>query len=74
MDYPGQKPEALLEQIIKVSSNEGDVIIDPFCGSGTAIVVAEDLNRYWIGIDISNQAIDITNFRLMSTFGVLGGG
>jgi site-specific DNA-methyltransferase (adenine-specific) len=74
LDYPGQKPETLLEHIIKVSSNEGDVIMDPFCGSGTTIVVAEDLNRCWIGIDVSNQAIDLTNSRLMSTFGVLGGG
>ncbi|MDO9535038.1 MAG: site-specific DNA-methyltransferase [Bacillota bacterium] len=63
-----------ITKIIKVSSNEGDVIMDPFCGSGTTIVVAEDLNRRWIGIDILQKAINITNERLMLNFGVLGGG
>lgn len=61
--YPTQKPEALLERIIKASSNEGDIVLDPFCGCGTAIVVAHKLNRGWIGIDINRTAYDITKGR-----------
>ena len=57
MGYPTQKPEALLERIIKASSNEGDVVLDPFCGCGTTIVTSNDLNRHWIGIDMNNIAI-----------------
>jgi site-specific DNA-methyltransferase (adenine-specific) len=57
LGYPTQKPEALLERIIKASSNEGDVILGPFCGCGTAIAVAERLHRRWIGIDITHLAI-----------------
>lgn len=53
LGYPTQKPEALLERIILASSNEGDVVLDPFCGCGTTIAVAEGLNRRWIGIDIT---------------------
>jgi DNA modification methylase len=64
MGYPTQKPEALLERIIKASSNEGDVVLDAFCGSGTALVVAQKLNRYWIGIDISPSAITLAKKRL----------
>ena len=55
--YPTQKPLALLERIIKASSNEGDVVLDPFCGCATACVAAENLGRRWIGIDISPKAI-----------------
>ena len=62
--YPTQKPEALLERIIKCASNEGDVILDPFMGGGTAIAVAEKLNRHWIGIDQSVQSIKVTEQRL----------
>lgn len=51
--YPTQKPEALLERIIKASSDEGDIVLDPFCGCGTAIAVAHKLNRRWIGIDVA---------------------
>src|SRR5437667_7397941 len=57
LGYPTQKPEALLERIIKTSSNEGDMILDPFCGCGTAIAVAERLHRRWIGIDLTPLAI-----------------
>ncbi len=62
--WPTQKPLALLERIIKASSNEGDIILDPFCGCATACVAAEQLNRQWIGIDISPAAEDITKLRL----------
>ena len=59
LGYPTQKPEALLERIIAASSNEGDVVLDPFCGCGTAIAVAQRLNRRWIGTDITYLAIDL---------------
>ncbi len=62
--YPTQKPEKLLERIIKASSNEGDIILDPFVGGGTTLAVAEKLNRQWIGIDQSVQAIKVTELRL----------
>ena len=62
--YPTQKPLALLERIISASSNEGDVVLDPFCGCATACVAAEKLQRQWIGIDISPSAEDITKLRL----------
>ena len=62
--YPTQKPEALLERIIKASSNEGDVVLDCFVGGGTTIAVANKLNRKWIGIDQSVQAIELTKKRL----------
>jgi len=62
--YPTQKPEKLLERIIKASSNEGDVVLDPFVGGGTTVVVADKLNRNWIGIDQSVQAIKVSEFRL----------
>ena len=62
--YPTQKPEKLLERIIKASSNKGDVVLDAFCGCGTTIAVAQKLGRRWIGIDISPIAIKITHQRL----------
>jgi site-specific DNA-methyltransferase (adenine-specific) len=62
--YPTQKPEALLERVILASSNEDDVVLDPFCGSGTAIAVAHRLKRRWIGIDVSPIAVDMANVRL----------
>jgi hypothetical protein len=68
LGYPTQKPEALLERIIKASSNEGDLILDPFCGCGTAIAVAQKLNRKWIGIDITHLAISLMKHRLRDTF------
>lgn len=62
--YPTQKPEALLDRIIKMASNEGDVVLDPFVGGGTTIAVADKLNRQWIGIDQSVQAVKVTELRL----------
>ncbi len=59
LGYPTQKPEALLERIIKASSNEGDLILDPFCGCGTTIAVAQRLKRRWIGVDVSPFAIEL---------------
>ena len=59
LGYPTQKPETLLERIIQASSDEGDVVLDPFCGCGTAIAVAERLGRRWIGIDITHLAISL---------------
>lgn len=62
--YPTQKPEALLQRIIEMASNEGDVVLDPFVGGGTTVAVAEKLKRQWIGIDQSVQAIKVTELRL----------
>lgn len=64
LGYPTQKPEALLERIIRASSNEGDVVLDPFCGCGTTVTVAERLRRQWVGIDISPTAMEIMRRRL----------
>jgi len=64
LGYPTQKPEALLERIIKASSNKGDIVLDPFCGCGTAMAVAQRLGRKWIGIDISPTAISLIEQRL----------
>lgn len=64
LGYPTQKPLALLERIIRTSSNEGDVVLDPFCGCGTAIDAAERLGRQWIGIDIAYPAIQVIEDRL----------
>ena len=69
LGYPTQKPEALLERIINASSNEGDVVLDPFCGCGTAVAVAERLSRRWIGIDVTHIAISLMKHRLHDTFG-----
>jgi DNA modification methylase len=69
LGYPTQKPEALLDRIIKASSNEGDLILDPFCGCGTAIAVAQRLNRRWIGIDITHLAVALMKHRLHDMFG-----
>jgi DNA modification methylase len=68
LGYQTQKPEALLERIIKASSNEGDVVLDPFCGCGTALVSAHKLNRRWIGIDITHLAISTMKWRLGKMF------
>jgi len=64
MGFETQKPLALLERIIEVGSNEGDVVLDPFCGCGTAVVAAQKLNRKWIGIDITHLAIGLMKWRL----------
>ena len=69
LGYPTQKPEALLERIIKASSNEGDVVLDAFCGCGTAVAVAQRLNRRWIGVDVTHLAIALMKYRLADAFG-----
>lgn len=69
LGYPTQKPEALLERIIKTSSNEGDVVLDAYCGCGTTVVVAENFARQWIGIDITYQSIGLILKRLEDVFG-----
>jgi DNA modification methylase len=68
--YPTQKPVALLERIVRVSSNPGDTVLDPFCGAGTTLVAAHGLGRGWIGIDKSPLAIALTRERLERTFGL----
>jgi DNA modification methylase len=68
LGYPTQKPLALLERIIAASSNEGDVVLDPFCGCGTAVHAAQKLNRRWIGIDITHLAISLIEKRLKDAF------
>lgn len=69
MGYQTQKPEALLARIIRAASHEGDVVLDPFCGCGTAVAVAERLQRRWIGIDVTYLAIDLIRKRLEDSFG-----
>ena len=64
LGYPTQKPEALLERIIRASSNEGDTVLDAYCGSGTTIAVSQRLRRRWIGIDSNEQAILLVQKRL----------
>lgn len=68
MGYETQKPLSLLERIIKASSNEKDVVLDPFCGCGTALIAAQKLKRRWIGIDITHLAINLMRNRLRDTF------
>ncbi len=70
LGYPTQKPEALLERIIRTSSNAGDIVLDPFCGCGTAVSVAQRLGRRWIGIDITHLAISLIKARLRDTYGL----
>ena len=69
LGYPTQKPEALLERIIRASSNEGDLVLDPFCGCGTTVTVAERLKRRWLGIDITHLAITLIKKRLHDSYG-----
>ncbi|HUV04526.1 MAG TPA: site-specific DNA-methyltransferase [Armatimonadota bacterium] len=73
MGYPTQKPLALLERIVSASSNPGDLVLDPFCGCGTAVVAAEKLGRKWIGIDITYIALDLMISRLAENFGLKRG-
>ena len=68
LGYPTQKPEALLERIIRASSNEGDVVLDPFCGCGTAVAAAHKLGRQWLGIDITHLAVTLMKNRLKTAF------
>jgi DNA modification methylase len=69
LGYPTQKPESLLARILSSSSNEGDVVLDPFCGCGTTVQVAQKLGRRWIGIDITHLAIGLIKVRLDNAFG-----
>ena len=73
LGYPTQKPVKLLERIIRASSNEGDIVLDPFCGCGTAIAAAHKLNRKWIGIDITHLSIALQKYRLGDMFGLTSG-
>ncbi len=73
LGYPTQKPLALLERIIKASSNEGDIVLDPFSGCGTAVVAAQKLKRKWIGIDITHLAVALLKYRLKDAFGIIEG-
>ncbi len=68
LGYPTQKPLALLERIIEASSNKGDVVLDPFCGCGTAVHAAQKLKRKWIGVDITHLAISLIEKRLKDAF------
>jgi site-specific DNA-methyltransferase (adenine-specific) len=68
LGYPTQKPLALLERIMQVSSNPGDLVLDPFCGCGTTIAAAQNLGRRWIGIDITHLSIALMKYRLCAMF------
>ncbi|MEZ4541967.1 MAG: DNA methyltransferase [Chloroflexota bacterium] len=68
LGYPTQKPLALLERIISAGSNEGDVVLDPFCGCGTTIAAAQKLGRRWIGIDVTHLSIALQKYRLTQMF------
>lgn len=70
LGYPTQKPEALLERVISASSSKGDWVLDPFCGCGTTVAVAEKLKRNWVGIDITALSINLIKHRLQSQFGL----
>ncbi|MEM9452440.1 MAG: DNA methyltransferase, partial [Cyanobacteria bacterium P01_E01_bin.6] len=69
LGYPTQKPETLLQRIIQASSDEGDVVLDAYCGCGTTVAVAQRLNRKWIGIDITYQAVSLILKRLEDAYG-----
>ncbi len=73
LGYPTQKPLTLLERIIEVSSNEGDMILDPFCGCATSLVAADRLQRQWAGIDLSPLAVNLVNERIIKDRGPLWG-
>ena len=73
LGYPTQKPQALLERIIQASSNPGDVVLDPFCGCGTAVAAAHKLDRQWIGIDVTHLAVALMKNRLKTAFNLLPG-
>ena len=69
LGYPTQKPLALMERIIRASSNEGDTVLDPFCGCGTTIAAAQKLGRRWIGIDVTSLATSLIKNRLLESYG-----
>lgn len=68
LGYPTQKPEALLDRILNASSNPGDLVLDPFCGCGTAVASAQRLGRHWCGIDVTHLAINLIKNRLLDSF------
>lgn len=68
LDYPTQKPVALLERIISATTDPGDVVLDPFCGCGTAVYAAEKLKRHWIGIDVTHLAVSLIEKRMRDAF------
>lgn len=70
LGYPTQKPLALLARCLEASSNPGGLVLDPFCGCGTAVIAAEQLGRQWIGIDVTHLAITLQKHRLLDTFGL----
>jgi adenine specific DNA methylase Mod len=70
LGWQTQKPVSLLERIVSASSKPGDIVLDPFCGCGTAIVAAESLGRQWIGIDITYLSIAVMKARLKDSFGI----
>ena len=69
LGYPTQKPLALLERIVTLATDEGDVVLDPFCGCGTTVDAAQRLNRRWVGIDVTTLAVDLIDARLRHTYG-----
>ncbi len=73
LGYPTQKPVALLERIIQASSNPGDVVLDPFCGCGTAIAAAHKLERVWRGIDVTHLSVSLMKYRLRDAFDLKAG-
>ena len=73
LGYPTQKPAALLERIVQASSNEGNVVLDPFCGCGTAVAAAEKLKRRWTGIDVTHLAVALMKNRLKTAFDIVPG-
>ena len=70
LGFPTQKPLALLERVVNLSSNPGEIVLDPFCGCGTALVAAQELDRHWIGIDITYLSIAVMRARLKDSFGL----
>jgi DNA modification methylase len=68
LGYPTQKPVALLERILKASSNPGDLVLDPFCGCGTTVAAAQHLERRWIGIDITHLAVNLIRHRMRDAY------
>mgnify|MGYP003334116312 CR=1 FL=1 len=64
LGYPTQKPEALLERIIKASSNENDIVLDAYCGCGTTVAVCQKLDRQWIGIELSEKYTEVARERV----------
>lgn len=73
LGYPTQKPEALLERIIEASTDPGDVVLDPFCGCGTAIAAAQTLGRRWVGVDVTQLAVTLIKTRLFDAFKIEAG-